>query len=84
MPWPMAAFFAIPLMAAQLAALPPASANPPSTMRATASARAGVRILTAAKIRLGSHVQPEGYKLNASSVTLEDGSRRPAKLVEFQ
>ena len=77
----MAGLFVVPLMAAQLAAaLPP----PAFSSRVSASAQATVRILSAAKIRLGSDVQPEGYKLSASSVRLEDGSRRPAKLVEFQ
>ena len=77
----MALLFAIPLMAAQLAALPPANVR---SARVTASARASVRILSAAKVHLGSRAQPAGHKATETGVTLEDGSRRPAKLVEFQ
>ena len=52
--------------------------------KAVASAQATVRILSAARISLSAAPQPDGYKVSATQVTVEDGSRRPAKLVEFQ
>jgi hypothetical protein len=50
----------------------------------TVSARASVIILSGARISLSSAPQPEGYKVNAATITDQDGTRRPAKLVEFQ
>ena len=52
--------------------------------KAVAPAQATARILSGARISLSSSDQPEGYKLILTQVTLEDGRRRPAKLVEFQ
>ena len=52
--------------------------------KAVAPAQATVRILSGAKVSLSASTQPEGRKLTASQVTLEDGRRRPAQLVEFQ
>jgi hypothetical protein len=59
---------------------PPAN---PST-RVDATARATVRILPGARIRLSTAAQPEGYVMKPARITVEDGSRRDAKLVEFQ
>ena len=63
-----------------------ASASQPSQphTQVTASARATVVILSGAKISLSNAAQAEGYRLNDATITVEDGSRRPAKLVEFQ
>lgn len=71
---------------ALLAAASSGAATPPVHVptKAVASAQASVRILSAARISLTAAPQPEGYKVNAAQVTLEDGSRRPAQLVEFQ
>jgi len=52
--------------------------------KAVAPAQATVRILSGAKIRLGAERQPEGYRMKPAVVTVEDGSRRSAQLVEFQ
>jgi len=52
--------------------------------RAVASAQASVRILPGAKISLSADAETDGYKLNSATITVEDGSQRPAKLVEFQ
>ena len=52
--------------------------------KSAATAQAFVRILPGAKVSLSAEPQPEGYKLNPATITVEDGSRRPAKLVEFQ
>ena len=52
--------------------------------KAVAAAQATVRILSGAKIRLGAEVQPDGYRMKPAMVTVEDGSRRSAQLVEFQ
>ena len=51
---------------------------------AVVSARASVRILSAAKITLSAADQPDGYVMKRARVTLEDGTRRDAQLVEFQ
>jgi len=80
----MAGIIALSLIAAQLGAVAPAASATPLSSRASASAQASVRILSAAKVRLGSDTQPEGYKVTAGQIRLEDGSRHPAKLVEFQ
>jgi hypothetical protein len=52
--------------------------------RAVASASASVRILPGAKVRLDEQAVKDGYKLTPATITVEDGSRRSAKLVEFQ
>jgi hypothetical protein len=51
---------------------------------AVASAQASVRILSAAKISLSDAAQPQGYTMKPARVTVEDGTQRDAKLVEFQ
>ena len=52
--------------------------------KAVAAAQASVRILKPARVSLSAKLQPDGHKLRESTVTAEDGSRRPAQLVEFQ
>lgn len=74
----MAVLFAFSL----LAAAPLVSAHVPT--KAAAAAQASVRILKPARVRLGAEPQPDGRKLQAATVTVENGSRRPAQLVEFQ
>ena len=51
---------------------------------AVAPAQTTARILSGAKIRLSAESQPEGYRVKPAVVTVEDGSRRSAQLVEFQ
>ena len=69
---------ALALMAATNA--PP----PPPRMMVSAQARASVRIVAAARIRLGAAPQPDGYAVKPARITVEDGTRRDARLVEFQ
>lgn len=52
--------------------------------RTAAPARASVRILPGAKVNLTARAEADGYRLTPATVTLEDGSRRPARLIEFQ
>ena len=74
---------AIALLAAAAASTPPAAPQHVPT-RAVASAQASVRILPGAKVSLSGQAEAQGYKLNPAVITSEDGSRRPAQLVEFQ
>ncbi len=76
----MIGLIALSLMAAAGAASP--AATPHTTV--SVSARATVRILSAAKINLSEAPQPEGYEMKPAVITVEDGSRRDAQLVEFQ
>lgn len=58
--------------------------TPASSTKAMAPAQAFVRILPGARIALSSAPQPDGHQLSPATVTVEDGSRRSAQLVEFQ
>ena len=81
----MAALVALSLLASQAAAaLQPPAQSTHTRVAVSASARASVVILSGAKVSLSGAAEAQGYKLNAATITLEDGSRRPAKLVEFQ
>jgi hypothetical protein len=68
------------LTAFLLAAVPPAHVP----TRAVAAAQASVRIVKPARVSLSAKAQPDGHQQHKAMVTLEDGSRRPARLVEFQ
>lgn len=70
------------LAAAVSSGTPSAPVHEPT--KAVAPAQATVRILSGAKVSLSGSHQPEGYKVTAAQVTLEDGRRQPAQLVEFQ
>jgi hypothetical protein len=48
------------------------------------TARASVRIIPGARVVLGDQAKAGEYRIVDSTVTAEDGRRRPAKLVEFQ
>lgn len=74
------ALVAFALLAA--AASPAAPAHVPT--KAATSATATARILSGAKIRLGADAQAEGHVMKPAHVTVEDGTRRKAQLVEFQ
>jgi|GEM_PF-4420106 len=67
-------------------AAPAASVGAPAftPTRAVASAQASVRILPGAKVSLSARAETEGHKLTKATITAEGGSRRSAKLVEFQ
>ena len=57
---------------------------PHGPAKAVAPAQAFVRILPGAKVSLSATAEVEGYRPVAAVITLEDGSRRPARLIEFQ
>lgn len=76
------AVLTIPLLLA--AAATAAGASPPAPTKAAVSAQAFVRILPGARVALGPAARSQGYRLNAAMVRLEDGSRRSARLVEFE
>ena len=78
----MAASIAFALLAAASSGTVQAPVHVPT--RAVAPAQATARILSGAKVRLSASPQPEGYRMKTASVTVEDGSRRSAQLVEFQ
>ena len=70
------------LAAAAASGGPPIMVHVPT--KAVAPAQASVRILSGARIGLSDAVQPEGYVMKPAQITVEDGSRRSAQLVEFQ
>lgn len=76
---------AIALVAAGASGEAPAGASfRQAPIAASAPARATVRILPGAKVNLSASAERDGYRLNPATVTVEDGSRRPARLIEFQ
>jgi hypothetical protein len=83
-PGVMAGLLTMAIMAAQLGAGAPLPARSASPSIASASAQASVRILPGAKVSLSGEAEAQGYKLTSANITLEDGSQRPAELVEFQ
>jgi hypothetical protein len=79
----MASLVAFALLAAAASSgPPPAPAHVPTS--AIAPAQASVRILSAARVTLSNATQPDGYAMKPARVTVEDGTQRDAKLVEFQ
>ena len=78
----MAAFFVLSLLAAPLGAAITSGDGPPRTA-VTASAQAFVRILPGARIVMDDQKAAE-HKFVDARITVEDGSQRDAKLVEFQ
>jgi len=80
----MAALVALFLLAAPVGGAVTVSVDGARTTAVRASAQASVRILPGARITLGDQADPAGHKFNDARVTVEDGSQRDAKLVEFQ
>jgi hypothetical protein len=78
----MSVLLALALLAAPLGGAEPAGAGSAPATSVTASARATVRILPGARIHFDS--ENAEYRFVAAVVTVEDGSQRDAKLVEFQ
>ena len=76
------------LLALSLLAAPFGAAAAPgdgtATTAVTASARAFVRILPGARIILDEQEEASEYKFIDARITVENGSRQDAKLVEFQ
>lgn len=81
----MAVLFALSLYAAPFAA-PVAEPVPAGRARTAVSVvtQASVRIVSGARIALDGSPQPEGYEPVTREIVVEDGSRRPAQLIEFE
>jgi hypothetical protein len=79
----MALFTAFALMVAASAGGPPSKPAFAPT-KAVAAAHATARIVSGARIHLGATAQPDGLTMRPARITGDDGSRRPAQLVEFQ
>lgn len=60
--------------------------TPPPTPRFTASlqATATIRIVSAVRVKLGEANNPGAPAARESEITLADGTRQAAKLIEFQ
>jgi hypothetical protein len=80
----MSVLLALALLAAPLGGAEPAGAGSAPATSVTASARATVRILPGARIHFDESSENAEYRFVAAVVTVEDGSQRDAKLVEFQ
>ncbi len=52
--------------------------------KAVAPAQALVRILPGVQVNLSARAENGEHKLTSAVITVEDGNRRPARLVEFQ
>lgn len=78
-----------PLLLASLAAAAPlpapfmatGTAQPPA---ARATVQVAARIISGARVRLGRSADVDGFLLSKTTIKGEDGSLRPAHLVEFQ
>ena len=66
------------------AAAAPALPSLSATTAARAPAQASVRIVSGAQVVLGKSADAGPYLISKASVRVEDGTRRPAQLVEFQ
>ena len=80
----MAALLALSLLAAPLGgtAVSPGDGAPRTAV--TASAQAFVRILPGARIVMDEQAKSAEHRFIDARITVEDGSQRDAKLVEFQ
>ena len=68
-----------------LAAIALATAQtPPAAPSATAQATATIRIVTAVRLKLDAAVNPGAPSARNAVLQLGDGTRQPAKLIEFQ
>ena len=71
----------VTLLLAMAAATPaPSPARPAVSAQATAT----VRIVNGAAIRFGQSANAGSWTLTRAQVRVEDGSHRPARLIEFQ
>lgn len=74
------------ILFAVITALPVAGQGllPRQPTRTATPPHAFVRILPGAKVTVGSDAEVGGQALTKATITVEDGTRRSAKLVEFQ
>ncbi|MEO7187690.1 MAG: hypothetical protein ABIW58_04685 [Sphingomicrobium sp.] len=68
------------LLAATVAATTP----PPARAYAVARAQVSIRILTSASLRVGAERSEEGLPVRSAMIHDVDGTRVPARLVEFE
>ena len=80
----MAPLLAMALLAAPLDGAAAAPGDGAHRTAVTASARASVRILPGARIVMDGRAQGADHRFVDARITVEDGSQRDAKLVEFQ
>ncbi len=80
----MAPLLALSLLAAPLGGATAVPGEAGAKTAVTASARAFVRILPAARIVMDHRAKEAEHSFVDARITVEDGSRRYAKLVEFQ
>jgi hypothetical protein len=80
----MAALLALSLFAAPLGDATVAPGDGAARTAVTASAQAFVRILPGARITFDTKAQTAEQQFIDARITVEDGSQRDAKLVEFQ
>lgn len=81
----MAPLILLSLLAAPLGSATVARTGDGASPTAVAvTARASVRIIPGARVLLGEQAKAGEYRFVDSTVTAEDGRRRPAKLLEFQ
>lgn len=73
--------FALMFAAASGGGQVPPAHNP---TKAIAPAQASVRILPGARVSFRANAEASGHVLKDATIIVEDGTRRPAKLVEFQ
>ena len=80
----MAVLLALSLLAAPLGGAAADSGDGAMRTAVTASAQAFVRILPGARIVMDEQANSAEHKFIDARITVEDGSQRDAKLVEFQ
>jgi hypothetical protein len=68
------------LAAAALATLPPR----PGPVSAVAQATATVRVIAAVRLKLDGSINAGAPRARSSLIKASDGTRQPAKLIEFQ
>lgn len=75
---------AMPLDLLFLAAIAAAPPQPAPRPVASAMAQVSVRIVSGARVELGKSASAPGHSVRHGIVTVEDGTKRPARLVEFE
>ncbi len=80
----MAALLAFSLLAAPVGGAAAVPGDGARTTAVRASAQASVRILPGVRISFGDQADAAGHKFIEARITVEDGSQRDARLVEFQ
>lgn len=75
---------AMPLDLFFLATIAATTPEPAPRPVVSAMAQVTVRIVTGARVEMGKSASASGHAVRQGTVTVEDGSKRPARLVEFE